>query len=168
VKVFGDLAPLQITFEVVLVAGAVSILAGIVMGLRSKADALLKAQADAEKARAILFNALATSGVSSLSQISNDMKSISAKLDKLLAPGAGQPNTGTTRVTSGDTVGAATTQSLDVAASEVGKLLTDTVKGTVGQIPKLDRGAQFVALGVILILVAAGVGMFVYAVRPVG
>jgi len=28
---------------------------------------------------------------------------------------------------------------------------------------KLDRGAQFVALGVILILVAAGVGMFVYA-----
>jgi hypothetical protein len=43
VKVFGDLAPLQITFEVVLVAGAVSILAGIVMGLRSKADALLKA-----------------------------------------------------------------------------------------------------------------------------
>jgi hypothetical protein len=33
---------------------------------------------------------------------------------------------------------------------------------------KLDRGAQFVALGVILILVAAGVGMFVYAVLPVG
>jgi hypothetical protein len=50
----------------------------------------------------------------------------------------------------------------------VGKLLTDTVKGTVGQIPKLDRGAQFVALGVILILVAAGVGMFAYAVHPVG
>jgi hypothetical protein len=115
-----------------------------------------------------LFNQLATSGVSSLSQFSNGVKSISPKLDQLLARDAGQPSTGATQVTSGDTVGAATTQSLDVAASDVGKLLTDTVKGTVGQIPKLDRGAQFVAPGVILILVAAGVGMFVYAVHPVG
>jgi hypothetical protein len=167
VKVFGDLAPLQITFEVVLVAGAVSILAGIVMGFRSKADALLKAQADAEKARAKMFNELATSGMSSLSQISSGMNSISAKLDQLLAHCAGQPSTSATQVISGNTVGAATAHSLDVAA-DVGTLLTDTVKGTVGQIPKLDRGAQFVALGVILVLIAAGVGMFVYAVHPVG
>jgi hypothetical protein len=115
-----------------------------------------------------LFNQLAASGVSSLSQISNAMKSISPKLDQLLARDAEQPSTGVTQVISGYTVGGATTQSLDAAASDVGKLLTDTVEGTAGQIPELDRGAQFVALGVILILVAAGAGMFVYAVHPVG
>jgi hypothetical protein len=177
VKVFGAQAPLPLTFEVVLVAGVVCVAAGIIMGMRAKADALVEALAKAEEARARFLTELARSGPSTLAQISVALRSIATALDEWRARGArptepppvGTPAAGTTgQMTSGEEAATAQALGLEVAASETLKMVTDTVKGTVGQIPKLDRGAQFVALGVILILVAAGVGMFVYAIRPVG
>jgi hypothetical protein len=189
VTLFG-VAPLLITFVAALAAGVVSVAAGIIMGSLAKAGTLAKAQAEAERARASLFKALEKSGASTLAQISEAMlafaeglrsfergaeslergsNTIAAALDELARNYRPGVRSGS-QMASGEDLGPARAQGLgaEVGVSEFVKLATDTAKGTVGQIPKLDRGAQFVALGLILIIVAAGVGMFVYAVRPAG
>ncbi|WP_432196624.1 hypothetical protein [Streptomyces sp. bgisy027] len=51
-----------------------------------------------------------------------------------------------------------------VSPAVAGQLLSQIAKGTLGQIPKLDRGAQYASLGVILLVVAVGVAMFDSAV----
>ncbi|WP_432065487.1 hypothetical protein [Streptomyces sp. C10-9-1] len=46
------------------------------------------------------------------------------------------------------------------AAGAASQFLGNLAKGTLGQIPKLDRGAQYASLGIILLVVAVGVVIF--------